>query len=425
MNAIRTYGNLIKKCAPAHQKAALRLIKAGRVLEQFSSRFITTKGLPDAYKFLNHYAVNEVLQGLRHPENTVWANLFAPVELLQCFGVHVLSMECLSSFLSGFTIENYFLDFAEGEGFSPTLCSYHKNFIGAADAGILPPAAFALSTSTICDANVGTLRHLSQKHHIPSFLLDIPEQETPRTVAYVVRQLEELIARLEETFGKSMDYDELARILARENASKAAYLRILKHMKTKAYPSTLTLQMYLLFASHLSIGTPEILSFFEQMEAEVAAAEDFDGLRILWVHLVPFYQETLQSYFNNSATCQIQTMEMHLDYTEELDITNPLEALAKKMINNVYTGSFERKAALVQQLATDLDSDGVISFCHWGCKQSFGGVALLKEKMQEINMPFLVLDGDGMDRRNSHDGQIKTRFEAFLEVVRAGKGGGQ
>lgn len=46
---------------------------------------------------------------------------------------------------------------------------------------------------------------------------------------------------------------------------------------------------------------------------------------------------------------------------------------------------------------------------------------ILKEKMQEIHMPFLILDGDSIDRRNSHDGQIKTRFEAFLEVIRQQK----
>ena len=29
----------------------------------------------------------------------------------------------------------------------------------------------------------------------------------------------------------------------------------------------------------------------------------------------------------------------------------------------------------------------------------------------------LILDGDAMDRRNSHDGQIRTRLEAFLEML--------
>ena len=45
---------------------------------------------------------------------------------------------------------------------------------------------------------------------------------------------------------------------------------------------------------------------------------------------------------------------------------------------------------------------------------------LLKEKLQEMDIPMLILDGDGIDRRNSHDGQIKTRLEAFLEMLGAG-----
>ena len=60
--------------------------------------------------------------------------------------------------------------------------------------------------------------------------------------------------------------------------------------------------------------------------------------------------------------------------------------------------------------------DGIINFCHWGCKQAFGGSGILKAA--DIGgVPFLNLDGDGIDARNSHDGQLKTRLEAFLEIV--------
>ena len=80
-----------------------------------------------------------------------------------------------------------------------------------------------------------------------------------------------------------------------------------------------------------------------------------------------------------------------------------------------------REKQHVSELAQDLQSDGVINFCHWGCKQSSGGVMLLKEELDKKDIPLLILDGDGMDRRNSHDGQIRTRFEAFLEVLKQRK----
>ena len=43
----------------------------------------------------------------------------------------------------------------------------------------------------------------------------------------------------------------------------------------------------------------------------------------------------------------------------------------------------------------------------------------LAEAEQELGIPMLILDGDGIDRRNSHDGQIRTRLEAFLEMLEA------
>ena len=417
MNVIKTYGDIIKKYAPNHPTAAFRMIKAGLALEQFRSKHLADKKLPGAYRYLNSYALGEVLAALRHPETSVWANIFAPVEILQCFGVHSLSIECLSSFLSGFTIENYFLDYAESEGIAPTLCSYHKNFIGAVDSGIIPPAAFAVTTSTICDGNVNTFRHLSEKHNVPSFLIDVPEIYSEDAENYVVAQLEEFIAILEDTFHQKLDFMQLSQTLERENQSKACYERFLQKIRTKYYPSTLTLQMYMLFATHLNIGTPEILHFFEQMEREVQSAPAFQGKNLFWVHLMPYYQETLKKYFNLSDGYQIQACEMNLDYRTPLDAEHPLSALAKKMIGNIYTGSYERKAELVKEIAAELGSDGVINFCHWGCKQSSGGVMLLKEKLQDLGKPLLILDGDGIDRRNSHDGQIKTRFEAFLEVM--------
>ena len=51
------------------------------------------------------------------------------------------------------------------------------------------------------------------------------------------------------------------------------------------------------------------------------------------------------------------------------------------------------------------------------CKQSSGGVMLLREEIRKLGVPVLILDGDALDRRNSHDGQIRTRLEAFLEML--------
>ena len=326
-------------------------------------------------------------------------------------------MECLSSFLSGFTCEDYFIDRAEQKGIASTLCSYHKNFIGAVDSGVIPTAAFGVTTSMICDGNINTFRHIKKNHSIDTYVIDVPNTYSEDAVSYLVSQLKELISTLEGLTGKVFHMDDLSEVLSRENESKACYKEFLKLQRDRYYPSTLTLQMYMLFATHLNIGTPETLDLFRSFAEDIKSYPEFHGKRIVWVHLLPFYQETLKHYFNLGKDYQIQVTEMNLDYMEPLDTDHPLEALAAKMLNNLYNGPYERKASMVTKLAKDMRADGVINFCHWGCKQSSGGVFRLREALREADIPLLVIDGDGMDRRNSHDGQIKTRLEAFLEVV--------
>lgn len=417
MQAAKTYGNIIKKIAPEHNRAALSMIKGGLFLEKFRTGHLMDKQIPKALRYLNHYAIGNVLEALKHPEKTAWVNLFTPVEILQCFDLYCLSAEAMSSYLSGFYMEDALIDHAESEGIAPTLCSYHKTFIGAADSGIIPKAAFAATTSMVCDANVNTFRHLAHKHRIPCYMLDIPDSYSPEGEMYVVEQLHEMISMLEDLFHQPFELQRLSETLERENQSKQYFVNFLDASVGKDYPSTLTLQMFMLFATHLNIGTPEILFFFRSMYEEIQSAPAFHGKKIFWVHLNPYYQETLQRYFNLGKDYQLITTEMNLDYMDTLDVSRPLHALSKKMICNLYNGSFERKAELAANLAKRFHADGVINFCHWGCKQSSGGAMLLKETLRDQNIPFLTLDGDGMDRRNSHDGQIKTRLEAFLELL--------
>ena len=59
----------------------------------------------------------------------VWGNIFTPCELVHCFGLRTLSIEVLSCYMSGFHLEDYFIDYAQDIGLAPTLCSYHKTFV--------------------------------------------------------------------------------------------------------------------------------------------------------------------------------------------------------------------------------------------------------------------------------------------------------
>lgn len=423
MDLITPYSQLIKNTLSHHPSFALQLIKLGLSYEYTRLSTFPSKQLPHAYQKLNQLAVKNLLTTLNHPESCVWANIFSPVEIFQNFHLNTLSIECFSSFMAGFKCEDAFIDLAEKDGIAETLCSYHKAFLGAGSTHLLPKPQIAITTSTACDGNINTFRHLSTAHHLPLYILDIPSEYSKDSEGYVVEQLQEMIHMLEDLNHRHFNIEELKQTLHRENLSKSYFNRFLKLQATHYYPSTMAIQLFLLFTSHLTIGTKETLDFYKLLYEDIKHYPKQRGLKILWVHLMPYYHKLLQSYFNLNPSFQIQTYDLNLDYTPSLDCNTPLESLAKKMILNLYNGSYMRKAEFATSLAKSFNVDAAIHFCHWGCKQSSGGVMLLKEQLASAHIPLLILDGDALDKRNCPEGQIKTRLEAFLEMLQKQKEG--
>ena len=241
------------------------------------------------------------------------------------------------------------------------------------------------------------------------------------SVDYLAEQLKNFAGELERHFGRVFDEEKLRNSLRIENETRKALMEFFRLQSERYYPGELISHLYMMMGMHLLIGTQEFLDLIRFMIEDIKTYPKFEGKKILWIHLLPFYQETLQSYFNSSRKYQIIASDIIMDSMEELDENRPFHALAGKIIRNLYNGSYSHKAEMVGRLADTLHPDAVIQFCHWGCKQSSGGSILLKEKMQEMEIPMLILDGDGIDRRNSHDGQIKTRLEAFLEILYGGE----
>ena len=384
------------------------------------TKILPKKGISRGYQKLEAMMMSFVADSLGKSDSYVWGNIFSPCEIIGSFGLNTLSIECLACYFSGYHLEDYFIDFAQNTGIAPTLCSYHKTFVGAIDSGAVPVPEYAVTTSLSCDGNLNTFRYLEKKKGVPFTFLDVPYRDDGASVDYLAEQLKNFAGELERHFGRVFDEEKLRNSLKIENETRKALMEF-RLQSERYYPGELISHLYMMMGMHLLIGTQEFLDLIRFMIEDIKTYPKFEGKKILWIHLLPFYQETLQSYFNSSRKYQIIASDIIMDSMEELDENRPFHALAGKIIRNLYNGSYSHKAEMVGRLADTLHPDAVIQFCHWGCKQSSGGSILLKEKMQEMEIPMLILDGDGIDRRNSHDGQIKTRLEAFLEILYGGE----
>ena len=418
MDLLKIYTEQIKKQSENHPGRARELMKLGLALKNFQEEHIGTKGLPLPYETLFISSMNMVRRALKYPKKSVWTNIFGPVEIFQCLGLQAISVEALATIVTGFHIEDYLIDAAEDAGISQTLCSYHKNFLGGLLTGILPTPAYAVTTSTVCDGNLSTFRFASAERGIGMRILDVPHHYSEEGEKYLADQLRDMTHELEIVTGTQVNQNELKEVLHRENESRKYYMEFLEATKEICYPNTLTLNQCMILATHLNIGTQETLKFFRDLAEDVKHYKPYRGNRIMWIHLQPLYDEVLKEIFNLSYENSIQLFDFNIDYMESMDEDHPFEAIARKMIFNRYNGDFSRKVKFIEECLDEYQPDGVIHYCHWGCRQSAGGASYLKKVAAERNLPMLILDGDAIDRRNTQAGQIKTRTEAFLEMLK-------
>ncbi len=417
MNIADRYIEYAKNTAQADPKKGWESIKLGFRANCLRTSILPNKKIAKGYQKLEDMMMRLVAQSLSHEGSYIWGNIFAPCEIFDSMGLKMLSIECLSCYLSGFHLEEYFIDYAQALGLAPTLCSYHKTFVGAVASGVVPAPTFAVSTSMTCDGNLNTFRYLQKKTDVPFVLLDVPYEADDDSVAYLASQLENMVREMEARLGRKCSLEKLKAALEIENETRRELMKLYRNMSHYYYPGQIIDQLYMMMGVHLMMGTQDFLNLVRFMNQEIVTCPPFTGKKILWVHLLPFYQETLKTYFNCNKDYQLLASDIVFDNLDLLDPEKPFDSLARKLIQNVYNGTYDHKAKTIRTMAEKSGADAVIHFCHWGCKQADGGSEILKEEMKQHGIPMLILDGDGIDRRNSHDGQIKTRLEAFLEMI--------
>jgi benzoyl-CoA reductase/2-hydroxyglutaryl-CoA dehydratase subunit BcrC/BadD/HgdB len=102
---------------------------------------------------------------------------------------------------------------------------------------------------------------------------------------------------------------------------------------------------------------------------------------------------------------------------DTLDEEQPLRSLARKMLANYYNGPVERRVDMALRHITRYQCVGAVHFSHWGCRQSSGALHVLRGRLRREGVPLLVLDGDCVDPTNLQMGPLRTRVEAFVEML--------
>lgn len=366
---------------------------------------------------------NEAMaQPLNHPGNTVIVSIFTPCEIFHAMGIKVVFPEGLGCYMTASACEKVFLEKAEECGVPETLCSYHKMLIGMAETGVLPKPLFIVNTTMACDANQLSFRYLADYFGVPHLVLDVPLGCDRTNVDYMARQLRDMTDFVEKNSGKKLDKSKLVDSLAMAKKSIENYRRILELKAERHEKTKITYHMMDIFALHVLLGTRNVEKFTEMMISDLEKMpEEKTGVRLLWVHTIPYWQDSIAEIFNYNDDAEVVTCDMCFDGLSDIEPEKPYDSLAKQILRNTFNGSADRRIDRAAEYAEKMNIDGIIYFCHWGCKQTLGACGLAKSRFEKSGIPTLTLDGDGCDTRNIQDGQMVTRVGAFIEQLEAAK----
>ena len=192
MDLINKFGELVGNTSMKDADKARKLLLLGYRLQEKRLCLFPDKRLPKSGRYVARVVMQSVIDALSKPEAAVLVSIFVPGELLTAAGLTPYSVEAMSCFLAGTQCEQPLLRKTEEEGFPETMCSYHRVFLGASLAGLVPAPKCMVYTNLACDGNMMTFPYLKQKQELSGFYIDVPYEKNEDSIQYVAEQLREL-----------------------------------------------------------------------------------------------------------------------------------------------------------------------------------------------------------------------------------------
>ncbi len=357
-------------------------------------------------------------------EPVAWCGVLAPFELLHALGVTSCFAEFVGATLAGAADVSPFIEAAEQSGYPSDACTYHRAVAGATLQGLLPEPAFLVATSTPCTGGVALLEEMARHFHKPLFVIHIPHRDDEASVRYLAGQLQRLVDFASEHGGQRLDPLELRQAI--ELSNEARELLVETYELASAVPTPARRRDLINFGIVISLcfGTREGVEVARAYRDEFARKVELgiggipgERLRLLWIQNRIQFRSPVEELLESGHGAAVVADELNAVTWDPIDPDDPLPGLARRMLASPFTGGIERRIHGLQGMARQYRVDGAINPCHWGCRQGTGARGLMAAGLREIDIPVLNLEVDCVDQRNFSEGQVRTRLEAFMEML--------
>lgn len=416
MDQVEKFGQLIQKSVLENpDKARKILINACRI--QQAGSVLPRNKISPCYRYASRGITDLMIDALSSPEKSAMTSLLIPCEPLHSAGITPFSVEALGGFLGGVRAEQVFLNLAEEAGASKTICSFHRVFHGAMHSGVVPSPKMVIYTNLCCDANMIGFPHIIDHYKIPSFFVEVPYERSEEAVEYVAAQLRKMVTFISDTSGKKISDNALRESVQRSHRTSEYYQEQLKYQADHALKGDIACDLYAAFTGHIMLGTKRAENYCRRMLSDIKKAKGNNAIKLVWLHMIPFLQPSANKFLSFTDRARITACDIVYDSMIPIDPNKPYDAMARRMVYSVYNGDHKLRVQRALEAAELTRADGIVVFAHWGCKGTLGATQLFKHNFEEAGYPTLILDGDAGDPTNCSDGQMATRFGAYLEML--------
>jgi benzoyl-CoA reductase/2-hydroxyglutaryl-CoA dehydratase subunit BcrC/BadD/HgdB len=359
-------------------------------------------------------------------ERVAWCGVLAPFDLLGAMGVTSCFTEFVGAMLASSGGVVPLLEAAEEAGWSPDSCSYHRSVLGAMRRGLMPAPAFLVATTAPCTGGLAVIETLAAQLGKDLFLLHVPQGSLEEGARHVVEQLERLVRFVEERTGQGLDRERLADAVRKANEARALLVETYELASRVPTPArrrdliNVGLVINLLLGDRAAVDVARAYrdEFAATARAQAAASPRRERLRLLWLQNRIQFKNPLEQALEELGAAVV--VDEWNDITwDPIDPDDPLPGMARRLLSTTLVGPVSRRIENLRRLARLYAVDGAINPCHFGCRQGTGARGLVEEGLREIGVPVLNLEVDCVDPRNFSEGQLRTRLEAFVEMLAA------
>jgi benzoyl-CoA reductase/2-hydroxyglutaryl-CoA dehydratase subunit BcrC/BadD/HgdB len=355
-------------------------------------------------------------------EPAAWCGVLVPFDLLNAIGLTSCYVEFVGTTLSGTGAAPQLLEVAEHAGYAPESCSYHRTVLGAMAQGLVPEPELVIATSAPCSGGLAVLEEVARHYQKPFFTLHIPRRKDSAAVAYLAHQLESMVEWIARETGMKLEPEQLAAAVERSNRSRAAMVELYHLARAVPYPARPRDLINFGLSIALFFGTEEAVEIATTYRDELARnlqANDrpAEQLRLLWLQNRIQFRNPVEQMLHDEHQAAVVIDELNAVTWDEIDPDDPFRGFARYMLSIPLCGALDYRAAHLRRLASDYQVDGAINPCHWGCRQGAGVRGLLEQELKQAGIGVLNLEVDCVDQRAFSEGQVRTRLQAFMEML--------